>query len=193
MRIAVLLFVCLSLFSCATLQVSDTRNASNVKDIGIEWNYDDRVNERYKPMIDSAITDAMNSFNAEKHLFMVHKKERKDKDYISIDFTKGKIVSGGEKAAGYILTTVGVAAIPILIVVESPVIFGFYYLPQNMLQSTIALSPSLVADKYRDGKAVVASGALFSSQKKQVPKVVVKYATSFKKMLSGLENKISAQ
>jgi hypothetical protein len=190
MKSLALICICISLFSCASLQVSQTRSRQNVTDIGIDWNYSDEVDERYKPMADSTMAVAITNFNSEKHLFKIHKKMRKDKDYVTVEFTKGKIMGPGQKAAGYIITTLGIAAIPALVVAESPIIVGFYFIPQNSLESKISLSPSLAADKYRDKKTASYTGALFSSQKIQVPKVGAKYAASFKQILIDLEKKI---
>jgi hypothetical protein len=141
-------------------------------------------------MTDSVIEASIINFNAEKNLFKVHKKGRKDKDYITVEFTKGKIVGPGQKAAGYIITTLGIAAIPALVIAESPIVAGFYFIPQNSLESKISLSPSLAADKYRDKKTASYTGALFSNQKTQVPKVGTKYAASLKQVLVALEKKI---
>lgn len=190
MKLLAVICVCFTLFSCASLQVSQSRNKQNVSDIGIEWNYSSDVDDRYHRMTDSTIEASINNFNAEKHLFKVHKKGRKDKDFITVEFTKGKIVSPGQKAAGYIVTTLGIAAIPALVIAESPIVVGFYFIPQNSLESRISLSPSLAADKYRDKKMASYTGALFSNQKTQVPKVGTKYAVTFKQILLDLEKKI---
>ncbi len=72
--------ICFCLFSCASLQVSEKRNSGNVNSIGIDWHYEGAVDERYQPIVDASIAEAMADFNAEKHHFSVHKKVRNEKD-----------------------------------------------------------------------------------------------------------------
>jgi hypothetical protein len=193
MRNLFLLLICISLCSCASLQLSETKNTKNLTSLGIEWNYEDRVDERYQPLLDSAIGNVIREFNAEKHAFTVRKKlpRDKDKDYITIDFGRGKIVSNGEQIAGYALTTIGLIALPVtLIATETPFIAAFYYFPQNKLDSRVALSPVLQADKYRDRRLVTETGTLFSNRKKQVDKLVKKFSTQLKKTLVDIEKQV---
>ena len=186
-----LLIISISLISsCATLQVASERNTKNVTSLGIELTYSGNENEVLPPMLDSAINIAMEKFNAEKHAYSVHKKLPKDKDYVTVDFTKGKIASKGQKAAGYIITAIGLAAPVVLISVESPLVVSFYYWPYNIVYSNVALSPSLSYDKTRDKKLNEATGALFAKTKPQVSKLVGKYSNGFYEVLIKIENQL---
>jgi hypothetical protein len=196
MRNIFLLFITIFFFSCKSLQVSETKTAKNLTSLGIEWDYSERVNEQYKPLIDAAIASVITDFNAEKHVFTVHKKapRDKDKDYITIDFTRGKIVSKGEQIAGYAASTIGLIALPAaLIISEAPFIAAFYYLPQNKLEQKISLSPVLMAEKYRDKKLFLQKGTLFSNRNKQAEKLVKKFAIQLKSTLVNIENQVKGR
>src|SRR5437868_5153 len=99
--------------SCKTLRIADEKNARNTPSIGIEWNYSESVNEKLPHRIDSVISGVMSQFNSEGHSFSVHKKLPKDKDYLALDFEKGKVVSKGEKIAGYAISGLGLIVTPI--------------------------------------------------------------------------------
>ncbi|HEX8333041.1 MAG TPA: hypothetical protein VF622_10480 [Segetibacter sp.] len=187
-------FIAVFFFSCKTLQVSESKTSKNLTSLGIEWDYSEKVNEQYKPLVDAAIASVISDFNAEKHVFTVHKKAPRDKDYITIDFGKGKIVSKGEQIAGYAVSTIGLIAVPAaLIASESPILLAFYYLPQNKLESRISLSPVLTAEKYRDKKLLMQKGTLFSNRKKQAEKLVTKFSAQLKKVLVNIENQVKAR
>ena len=186
-----LIVISVTLFSsCATLQVASERNTKNVNSLGIEWTYSGDLNEVLPPKLDSSVNAAMEKFNAEHHAFTVHKKLPKDKDYITVDFIKGKVASKGQKAAGYIVTGLGIAAPIALIAVSSPIVVSFYYWPLNVLYSDVALSPSLSYEKTRDKKLNAGTGALFAKTKPQVNKLVNKYSDGFYEVLVKIENQL---
>lgn len=194
MKNLVLLIFCLCCLSCATLQISEDRNSKNVKAVGIEWSYSEKVDERYQPMVDSAINQLIREFNSEKHLFTVHKKLPKDKDYITIDFNKGKIASKGQQIAGYVVSAVGLIGAPVaLIAAESPIIVAFYYFPENRLDSKISVSSFLAADKSRDKRLSIGTGALFANRTKQVNKLTTKFEGGLKDVLLKIEQQVSAR
>ena len=186
-----LVLICVSLISsCATLQVASEKNTKNVTSLGIEWTYSGDLNEILPPKLDSSINTAMEKFNAEQHAFTVHKKLAKDKDYITVDFTKGKIASQGQKAAGYIVTGLGIAAPVVLIAVSSPIIVSFYYWPLNVVYSDVSLSPSLSYEKTRNKKLNEGTGALFAKTKPQVNKLADKYSNAFYDVLVKVEDQL---
>jgi hypothetical protein len=118
----------------------------------------------------------------------------KDKDYITIDFTRGKIVSNGEQIAGYAVSAIGLIALPTaLIVTEAPIFAAFYYLPQNKLEPKISLSPVLMAEKYRDKKLYLQKGTLFANRNKQAEKLVKQFAVKLKSTLINIENQVKAR
>lgn len=181
------------LCSCNTLYVSQTKKAANTTDIGVEWNYG-AVPDVLQQKIDSVLGVEMENFNKEDHSFAVHRRQprEKEKDYISLDFEKGKVVGTGGKIAGYIVTAVGLIAVPItLVTVESPVIFGFYYWPVHNVRSSITLSPNLSGEKKNNKFLVISTGALFASTDGQVKKLVQKYADGFRKTLLDIETQLA--
>lgn len=136
---------------------------------------------------------AIEKFNVEKHAFAVHKKKPRDKekDYITIDFEKGKVVGTGGKIAGYVITAIGLATPVALVLLESPIYFSFYYWPEHNIRSKITLSPNLSDEKKNNRNLYVATGALFASTDKQVTKLVKKYGESVYKILVDVEMQLS--
>jgi hypothetical protein len=191
----VLFFLSLCLLcSCNALYVSQNKTANNTPSIGVEWNTTSIANEELQRKVDSSLTAELVRFNEQKHAFTVHRKmpRDKEKDYISIDIEKGKVVGTGGKVAGYVVSTAGLIGAPAtLIALQSPLIFGFYYFPQHNLTSKVTLSPSLSGEK-RNFKTVTAmTGALFASTDKQVTKLVRKYSNMLHETLLNVETQIS--
>lgn len=191
---SILLFLALCwLCACNTLHVSQTKTTANTPSIGVEWNYGDVPNDILQKKIDSALNVEIEKFNTQKHSFTVYRKKPRDKqkDYMTIDFEKAKVVGTGGKAAGYVITTIGLATPVVLAVLEAPIIFSFYYWPYHNIHSSVILSPNLSGEKKNNKKVVAMTGALFASTNGQVQKLVRKYAEAFHKTLVDVETQLS--
>jgi hypothetical protein len=176
--------------SCQTLKVATEKNTRNTSSIGIEWSYNDRVNEKLQPRLDSVINKMMADFNAERHSFTVHKKLAKDKDYLSIDFNKGKIVSKGERIVGYVVSAMGLIATPIYLAsADLGFIAAFAYWPSNNIQDQIQLSGTLAKGRGRKNTRVE-TGALFARSSKQVDKLLTKFSTQLRNELVKIETQL---
>jgi hypothetical protein len=179
-------------FSCKSLQVVETKTSANTPELGIEWNYGDRVDERLVKPIDSVLLKTMDDFNAQSHSFKVHKKERKDKDFVSFEIERAKIVRPGGKVAGYTLSAVGLALPVVMVLAQSPWIFAFVYLPHHEISSRAELSPSLAAEKRWFGLIGNGKLALFTKDRKQVPKMLTNYGNRFAEALKKIEAQLKA-
>lgn len=181
------------LCACNTLYVAGNKTTGNTTSIGVEWNFDDVPNETLQHGLDSAMLTVLSKFNAQKHSFSVHRKtlRDKDKDYLTVDFEKGKVVGTGGKIAGYVVTTIGLATPFVLAATDAPVILGFYYWPYHNVRSRVTLSPAL-SDERRNGKNLIRqTGALFASTRGQVQKLVQKYADGFYQTLVDVESQLA--
>jgi hypothetical protein len=114
----------------------------------------------------------------------------KEKDYITIDFEKVKVVGTGGKIAGYTITALGIAAPVALAVAEAPFIISFHYWPNHTIISKVTLSPNLSDERKNDKNLVAMTGALFASSQKQVEKMLRKYAESLHKTLLDVETQL---
>lgn len=192
---SILFFLSLCLLcSCNALYVSQGKTVKNTPSIGVEWNTTSIPNEELQRKVDSSLTAELARFNEQKHAFTVHRKmpRDKEKDYISIDIEKGKVVGSGGKVAGYAVSTVGLIGAPVtLLALQSPLIFAFYYFPQHNLTSKVTLSPSLSGEKRNFKNVTVMTGALFASTDKQVTKLVRKYTDMLHQTLLNVETQIS--
>jgi len=180
-------------YSCTTLKIAGNKNAGNTKDIGMAWSYSDKVNQELQGKIDDAIASIIQRFNAEEHAFDVHKKEQTDKDYLTIDFAKGKIVGPGEKAAGYIVSALGLIVVPaVLIGADAGFIVAFYFLPTHKIDGVMSLSSNLAADKGSKRRLLVEAGALFSKTSKKVDRLIVKFSDNLYASLVKMDEQISS-
>lgn len=193
MKTLVLFLSLCSFCACNTMYVAGSKNPGNTTSIGVEWNYGDVPNETLQRGLDSAMLVALGKFNAQTHSFSVHRKmpRDKDKDYLAVDFEKGKVVSTGGKVAGYVVTAVGLATPFALVAAESPVIFAFYYWPYHNVRSKVTLSPALSDDRRNSKNLIKQTGALFASTNGQVQKLVQKYADGFYQTLLDVETQLA--
>jgi hypothetical protein len=190
MKQITIFFLCFLFFSCS-LKKASTRNAANTKSLALEWTYPSKITENLRLKLDSTIEVVMKQFNNEKHSFDVHKKTPIDKDYLTINFQKAKVVKNGEKIAGYIVSAIGLVVIPyVLIASESPFILVFYYYPQHRLVPAFTLSPSLSSGKNNKISMLLSTGALFVSTDKQVNKLLNKFLGALNKTLSALDKQL---
>ena len=93
-------------YSCSTLKSDAGKSIKNTADIGIEWEYADKINDAYQKDMDSVINTEIQKYNTAGHQLHLHKRRAKDKDYLSIEFKEGKLTTKGERTAGYIVTDV---------------------------------------------------------------------------------------
>lgn len=185
-------FLLLTLFSCNTLHIAENKNRDNTRDIGIDWNYSEKVNPELQGLVDNALANTIKKFNEEGHSFDVHKKETKDKDYLTINFVKGKIAGKGEKIAGYIVSTLGLIVTPVaLIAADAGFIAAFYFLPSHKIDALLELSPSLSTDNGNRKRLLLETGALFSKNSIKVEKLVTKFSTGFYNTLVKMDEQIS--
>lgn len=190
-----LLFLPLVLFfySCSTLKSDAGKSIRNTPDVGIEWEYSGKINDAYQKDMDSVISAEIQKYNTAGHQLHLHKKKAKDKDYLFMEFKEGKLTTKGERAAGYIVTGLGLVATPaLLIALNTGFIAIFYYVPENKFLIKCAYSGDL-ADPSSHGKNFVGStGALFAKKQKQVAKLYTKFSVKLDGIFLSLEKELSS-
>jgi hypothetical protein len=187
-----LILLTLLFFSCNTLKIASDKNTSNVTSIGIQTNYTKRANNTFKDTIESSIEKVITQFNNEKHAFSVHKKETSDRSYLTLDFSKVRIVSNGGVAAGYIISGIGLIASPILVFEWSgeSAILAFWYFPVNRIEYISSLSPYLNAEKGPKQANLIQSGAMFRNKSKRIEVTKTKFEAYFYNSLLNLEKQL---
>ncbi len=187
------LVICLFLCSCGALKISASK--TNISDLGIYWHYPGKVNAIYQPRIDSVFDNVINKFNSEDHAFKVHKRSAEDLDYVQFTFNKGRFVSNAGVTTGYVLSGIGLIATPIIVLAATGGdYFGlFYYFPQDNLNISTSLSPSLVEDKVKLKTSTVEAGALFSNKTKRMNKISNKLESSIYKVLLNLDKQMTSR
>jgi hypothetical protein len=177
--VAVIVFI---VSSCQTLKVAENRNFSNTKEIGVEWYVTGKVKnvgDDFDQKLDSMMLAAMESYNHKQAELVFRRKEKKDKDYLTFEINQAKIVSAGGKTAGYIISGVGLIVAPVAILVASEYTFflAFYYWPEHKLLGTVEVSGNLAAENKYKMYMGATKGALFGSNKKQVPMLQKRFVT----------------
>ena len=180
-------------YSCSTLKSHVSKTIRNTHDVGIEWEYSSRISDPYQQDMDSVINREIQKFNSSGHSFKLHKKNRKDKDYISLDFKDGKIASKGEKTAGYVVCGVGLIATPVaLIALHAGFVAAFYYLPENRFLMKCTYSDNLADPSSHGKKFEGTTGALFANKSKQVNKLYSKFSIRLETILANLDKELSS-
>ena len=147
----------------------------------------------YQQDMDSVINTEIQKFNTSGHSFKLHKKNRKDKDYISLEFKDGKIASKGEKTAGYVVCGVGLIATPAaLIALHAGFVAAFYYLPENRFLMKCTYSDNLADPSSHGKKFEATTGALFANKNKQVNKLYTKFSIRLETILANLDKELSS-
>ncbi|KAA9035838.1 hypothetical protein FW778_19990 [Ginsengibacter hankyongi] len=180
-------------YSCSTLKSDASKTTRNTHDVGIEWEYSSRIHEAYQEDMDSVINTEIQKFNSSGHSFNLHKKNRKDKDYISLEFKDGRIASKGEKIAGYIVCGLGLIATPVaLIALHTGFFAAFYYLPENRYLMKCTYSDDLADPSSHGKKFEGTTGALIANKHKQVNKLYTKFSASLETILAKLDKELSS-
>lgn len=191
MRSLIVIATILFLSACKTFQVNETKTIANTPSLGIEWAYSDDVNGALQPMVDSVVRKAMDDFNARNGQLKLHLKGKKDKDYISFNFSRIKKVSSGGKIAGYTISAIGLIGAPVaLIASEAGFVVFFWYWPAHQIFSEADLSPNMAAEKHSRGFVNSSVGALFAGNKRQIPKMLNRYYNDLMKAFIKIETQL---
>ena len=141
-----------------------------VKELSIEWSYNENVNPVYKPAIDSVIDAIIEKFNRKNHSFTIHKKLEGEDAGITIVFDNGRFVSNAGLASSYVITAVGAIATPLYIyqITEGHNFLAFWYFPHDKISYKAYFSPNVVTVKnpYYYGK--ISSEAVFVGKRKRM-------------------------
>ncbi len=181
-------------YSCSTLKSDSGKTIKNTPDVGVEWEYSAKVNDAYQKNMDSVIKDEIQKFNSSGHAFNLHIKNRKDKDYISMEFKDGKIATKSQRTAGYIVSGVGLIATPaLLIALHAGFVAAFYYIPENTFLMKCTYSDNLANPSSHGKKFNGSTGALFANKDKQVGKLFTKFSVKFETIMSNLEKELSSR
>lgn len=181
----------LLLSACKTFQVNESKTIANTPSLGIEWDFTGKINPELQPMVDSVVRKAIDDFNAKNGQLKLHLKGKKDKDYISLDFSRIRKVSAGGKAAGYAVSTIGLIGAPVaLIAAEAGVVVAFWYWPEHEVTSSVDLSPNMSAEKYSRGFVGSRAGALFARNSRQIPKMLNRYYNNLMRAFSLIETQL---
>ena len=187
-RITLLALSLIFLSACKILQVNETKTIANTPSLGVEWDFTGKINPELLPLVDSVVRKAIDDFNAKNGQLKLHIKGKKDKDFISLDFTRVRKVSAGGKAAGYAVTTIGLIGAPVaMIAAEAGVVIAFWYWPEHEVTSSADLSPNMSAEKYSRGLVGSRAGALFSRNSRQIPKMLNRYYLNLMRAFSIIE------
>ena len=191
-QLAALVLATIVLVSCKSFQVVETKNLSNTPDIGVEWYSSGILDDALRNGTDSVLNAFITEWNSNKNnSFRLHPKQRKDKDYVSLDLRRGKMVGTGGKVLGYSLTTLGLTLVPYaLVAAETGYIAAFAYMPEHAVQFSGSLSPTLAADRKSEGLITGSAGALFQSNRRAKEKIYLRMHTSLHKAFDNMHKQL---
>lgn len=168
-----LVILFLSVSSCtAPLRFPKIKN-NTVANLSIDWRYGKKVNDIYKPKIDSTMEELIDNFNDNNHSFQIHKKKVGEKAAFIIELYRGKFVGDGEIVASYVISTLGLIFAPISTesATNGQSISFFYYFPGDIFRYTAYLSPTITNNKlnrYTFIKHSITSDAMFTGKSRRM-------------------------
>lgn len=182
------------LVSCKSFQVVETKTLANTPDIGVEWQSSGILDDALRNGTDSVINAFITEWNSNNsNSFRLHPKQRKDKDYVSLDLRRGKMVGTGGKVLGYSLTTLGLTLVPYaLVAAETGYIAAFAYMPEHAVQFNGSLSPTLAATRKSEGPIAGSAGALFQSNSRAKEKIYLRLHSSLHKAFQNMHKQLES-
>ena len=176
--------------SCAPLRFVGVKK-EKITELSIQWAYGRRVNEVYKPKIDSLMNAAIVRFNRNDHTFTVYKAKEGERAGLTIFIRRGRFVSNAGIVAGYVITGVGLALVPAAISAASngQSIFLFYDLPADRLRYTATLDKSLVTYQYSPIHKVLEEGACFTNKTARMRRICKDFYADIYSILYNLDPK----
>lgn len=174
---------------CSNSQPADT--TKKIITIGVEWTLSDKVDSRYKLMIDSVFQSVMNEYNKEPETVILRKKTGGEDGSISFTFKKGKIVSNGTRTAGYIVSGLGLLAAPAITLAASGgnAVLAFWFFPRDRIIMTRSIESPSGRRRIRYAKRVnLYKGALFASKSERMKDMAEKLDDSIFKAFTKFED-----
>ena len=185
-----IIIVCFS--SCVQLKLAEDKR-STLTNLGIEYEFSDKVEDIYKPRIDSVINFVINQFNSEHHSFMVHKavKGEENKSCLKLKFEKAHFKGKGSILASYIITPIGLVITPFAVMsaTSGQAFFLFWYLAADKINATATLSSDIAKPNYQEKDILVYTGATFSSKDNRIKKISNKLGDDLYSTLVKLDKK----
>jgi len=185
--IAIALSLCF-FYSCTQLKISASQQ-NKMTDLGIEYQNLDNVNEIYMSTVDSVLDAVITQFNSEHHSLMVHKKRKRDEDYLTLSFDKTRFVTNAGRAVGYSVSGLGLLVSPVAVATATSgqAFLAFYYLPEDYLHIRGQLSPAITDYPDRNKLIYVEADALFAKKSRRVNKIGDKLGDSLRQLLQNLD------
>jgi len=178
--------------SCVQLKLAEDKRSA-LKNLGIEYEFSDKVEEIYKPRIDSVINFVVNQFNNEHHSFIVHKamKGEENKLCLKLKFEKAHFEGKGSILASYIITPIGLVITPFAVMsaTSGQAFFLFWYLAADKINVTATLSPDVAELGHEQKNMIVHTGATFSNKDSRIKKISNKLGDDLYTTLVRLDKK----
>jgi len=160
------------LLSCAnprhfTEKVDLSNSARNIKKVGFTHNFLEKY-DLYKNFYDSTILEFITDFNKDNHLFKIIQQEN-DSFNVNLQFNKTRFASKSSITTGYIVSALGLVAMPIITYNSSNrkfIAFAWYF-PRDMCEFEFTNSKNLKLYSKRFGYRLLKYGAMFSNEKKR--------------------------
>ncbi len=193
MRIIYYLLIVVFFTSCLNTKqtVKDkelSNGAQNIKNIGIVYSFEEK-RDQYINFYDSTINEFMTDFNKQNHLFKINLLQPNDSFAISIQFIKTRFATQGTITTSYILTGLGLIALPMVTYNSSNgkfIAFG-WYLPRDISEFEFKQSKYLRLYSNRLGYRLIKSGATFSTEKKREQNIKNAFYNQLKRYFEGIE------
>ena len=165
-----------------------SNSAKNIKNIGIRYSYIEK-GDLYLNFFDSTINDFITEFNKEGHLFTINAQQPDDSLFVSLQFVKTKFASKNAITAGYIVSGLGLIALPIATYNASNgnlIVFA-WFLPKDVNDFYLTQSKYLKLFSDRQGNKSIKSGAMFSTEENRQKNMKNAFSKALRRYFEGIE------
>lgn len=174
-----------ALSSCSTLQIAQRENANPVQTIGLRKVYNENIPQSLQERIDSVVVSVVNQFNNEHHSFQLTPYQATDQHFITLDFSKAKLITRRHRNISYVLN----GTVPLISVAAGmtmPVLLN--YTPKHKINSTLVVSQGLCDKDHNSSRLRSRAGVLFSNVDVKENKLLAKYSARLYHKLEAIDS-----
>ncbi|HYC85977.1 MAG TPA: hypothetical protein VEB86_12185 [Chryseosolibacter sp.] len=184
-RFLLILVVC---SSCATTPTVLLNKEADIQTLNIYFDTSEAQLPEAVDRLDLSLDNFITRFNAEPHSFQLVRAESPDgPSTLKVRVSATKLVTGGQQVAGVLVSIVGLAVVPTLMVNSgSDFYIFFYYFPHARSAAQLSLSPDLGLPGAPPARGMVASPAFLKSPGRQIEK----HGKTFEKFMTTVVTKI---
>ncbi len=180
-----LLIACLLTFTQCAEQLS-MKHGSQVNELGVCLYFAPGVPDEFQEQFEASLDTYIANFNATPHAFKLT--ECKNSSALQIRIEDVKYTTQEQRAAGIVLSTLGLVGLPVtLITAGAPIVAWFYYIPKNTTLATTAFTADIAHPTLGSLPKSYITGGIFGNDAKQRERHAKKFQTHLNMLFTEVE------